>query len=132
VQPEYYGLLMFAQAAPAGSQLVATTQSNASALQAWAVVTKTHSTRVVLINDSLTQPVSANVTVPGSGSQATVEQLTAPSASALGGVTLNCQSFTDPTFTGVLAGAPCSTQVTRAGGQYTVTVPPASAELVVL
>ena len=36
VEPEYYGLLMFAQAAPAGSRLIATTTTNAQGVRVWA------------------------------------------------------------------------------------------------
>ena len=36
VQPEYYGLLMFAQAAPPGASLVRLSQSATAEIQAWA------------------------------------------------------------------------------------------------
>ena len=129
VQPEYYGMLMFARAAPAGAQLLQTAQSSPSALEAWSTLAPDRSVRVLLINDSLTTPANAVVHPPRAGNGATITQLLAPSAAATTGVSLNCQSFGTQTTSGSLKGPQCATTEKPSNGAYAVTVPPASAAL---
>ena len=74
--PEYYGLLMFAQAAPAGSRLIDTAITNAQGIQVWATRGRAGHTRVVLINESLDRRTVA-VNAAGDGT-ATLERLRAP------------------------------------------------------
>ena len=131
VRPEYYGMLMFARAAPAGSQLLSISHSN-SALQTWALATPQHTVNVVLINDSLTQAASADVGPAKAGEHATAQELVAPSAASTSGVSLDCQSFGTATLTGELAGPSCTEPLTASGGVYTVTLPPASAALLTI
>jgi hypothetical protein len=50
VRPDYYGLLMFAQAAPAGSRLLKLSGTTRGALRAWATLAPDRHVRVVLIN----------------------------------------------------------------------------------
>lgn len=131
VRPEYYGLLMFERAAPAGSRLLATTQTARAPMESWATIGTDHRTRILLINHSLTSAQPVRVQLPRPGSRpATLTWLRAPSASAAGGVTLGCQSFAAPTFTGRLAGPACVRFLTPLAGGYDVRVPAATAALI--
>jgi hypothetical protein len=51
VDPLYYGLLMFSEAAPTGSRLLSLSGSVAPQVRTWATRTPTGETRVVLINE---------------------------------------------------------------------------------
>ncbi|HTT28035.1 MAG TPA: glycosyl hydrolase family 79 C-terminal domain-containing protein [Solirubrobacteraceae bacterium] len=127
VQPEYYGLLMFVQAAPPGSRLLTTKGASAGPLRSWAVEAPDHSIRVVLINDGLKHTRWVLVRPPAPSRRATLERLEAPSAHARKGVTLSGQSFSRQTTTGRLAGSRDVTLLQPQDGDYTVRVPPASA-----
>jgi hypothetical protein len=137
VRPEYYGLLMFAQAAPPGAKLLKIAQAHTGQTRVWATKARDGITRVVLINDSLTEPSSVLVQAPSPSATAQLEQLLAPSVSATSGITLGGQSFGATTTTGTLAG-PAST-ITLASPlkvgtdpAYTVTLPPASAAMLTI
>lgn len=139
VRPEYYGLLMFELAAPAGSRLLPTAQSVGSLVDAWATRGRDNATRILFINHSLRQSQAIRFKAPGqtAGQVARVRpaQLTwlrAPGASATTGVTLGCQSFDPATTTGMLAGPACPGTLTPHTGTYALTVPAASAALVTI
>ncbi len=51
VEPEYYGLLMFARAAPAGSSLLRITGNAGRGIHAWATLAPGGAIRILLIND---------------------------------------------------------------------------------
>ncbi len=94
VRPEYYGLMMFAQAAPPGSRLVALRLSGAGAVRGWATAGSAGRTRVLLINDDTAAGHVAAVRVQRSRpGVATIERLLAPSVGAVSGVTLGGRSF---------------------------------------
>jgi hypothetical protein len=132
VSPEYYGLLMFTQAAPPGSRLLSVSTPSSPDVRAWATRTPSGAIHVVLINDNLTTTQTIAVQAPSNGAPASLEQLQAPSVSATSGVTLAGQSFDAPTATGRLEGAPQLLQVTPTQGQYSVTLAPATAEMLTL
>jgi hypothetical protein len=132
VRPEYYGLLMFSAAAPAGSRLLTTQQVNGGQVQAWATLTPDGTVRVVLINEGLTQARSVLVGVSGRGRAAQVQRLQAPSAYSKTGVTLGCQSFDPVTTTGTIAGPACPSTVHASAGSYAVSLPAASAALLTI
>jgi hypothetical protein len=132
VYPEYYGLLMFAQASPPGSRLLSITAPGSGALQAWATLASDGRIRVVLINDSLARVRSVLVRAPGSANPAVLERLQAHSAYALGGVSLAGQSFGPQTATGALTGPARSGSVAPAAGGYHVTIPPASVAMLTI
>jgi hypothetical protein len=133
VRPEYYGLLMFKQAAPAGSRLLPTSQTIKAAVDSWATIGTDHSTRVELINYSLTNTRSVRLQLPRpTAARATLTWLRAPSASATSGVTLGCRSFAPQTFTGRLAGPACVDSLSPVSGSYTVRIPAATAVLVTI
>ncbi len=131
VHPLYYGVLMFRQAAPPGSRLLPVQAGGQAQLRAWATLAPDHRIRVLLINDSLTRSARSLVRVPGSAGPAGIERLRASSAYATGGITLGGQSFGATTNTGLLA-FPQPSVVTLSTAGYAVTLPPASAALLVL
>jgi hypothetical protein len=128
VKPEYYGLMMFAQAAPAGSRLVATSAKNARGIKTWATHAADGHTRVVLINQSLNRRVVALNGASAAGGPATLTRLKAPRLSSTSGVTLGGQHF--GATTGTLTGHSDATQVSPQGGRYVFSLPAHSAVLV--
>ena len=127
VHPDYYGMLMFAQAFPPGAQLLPVT-APAGPVKIWATRSPTTRTRVVIINKDLVNSQTVQVTVPGAGGSARLTWLRAPSIIATDGVTFGSQSFGLETRTGLLA-APINDPITAAAGTYTIELPAASAVL---
>jgi hypothetical protein len=128
VTPDYYGLLMFAQAAPPGSRLLATTTTNGQGVTVWATRGRRGRTRVVLTNESSN---SRTIALSAAGSApATLERLRAPSLSSTAGVTLGGQSFGTRTTTGRLVGRSSVATLTAGQGRYVFTLPADSAALV--
>lgn len=130
VEPEYYGLLLFALGAPAGSHLVATASGNPQ-VRVWGTGTADGSIRVTLINDNVSSSQHVAIAVKGARSAGSLERLLAPSPSATRGVTLGGQSF-GRTTTGVLPSPPIGTPVFPVDGRYDVALPPASAALLTI
>jgi hypothetical protein len=131
VRPEYYGLMMFAQAAPAGARLL-NVSGSASGVRPWATRAPDGAVHVVLINDALHSPRSVAVRIPMAAGPAALEWLRAPTVTSPSGVTLGGQSFGDQTTTGVLAGPAAGYQVEPVGGRYVVRLPAASAAMLTL
>jgi hypothetical protein len=105
VAPEYYGVLMFSQAAPPGSQLLHVSGiGGLSTLRAWAALTPTGQTNVVLVNDAIDRPEYVTVRLPERMSPPTVERLEAPSVDSTTGVTIGGKTFGSQTTTGLLSG----------------------------
>ncbi|MGC9220962.1 MAG: hypothetical protein ACP5H2_06365 [Solirubrobacteraceae bacterium] len=128
VQPEYYGMLAFAQVTPPGSRLLKIS-GTPDGLYAWAVRTPQEQTHVVLTN------VGAKATrfvikAAGASGPTTVEALKAASGktTATTGVTLGGQTIS-PT-TGQLVGTPVLAGAKFRRSGYVVTVPGATAEIV--
>jgi hypothetical protein len=131
VHPLYYGALMFAQAAPAGSRLLRVVSSSTGPLRAWATLAPDHHVRVLLINDSLSSSALAVVRTPVAPGPASLERLRASSAYATSGLTLGGRTFGAATGTGVLAPAVAQSVASRSG-TYSVTLPAGSAALLTL
>jgi hypothetical protein len=131
VEPEYYGLEMFAQAAPAGSRLLKVSPTGAPQLKAWATRARDRTIRVLVINDGAT---AQGVTVRAAGTRATgtLERLEAPSITADQGVTLAGQGFGTSTTTGLLAGPRRTSAVARKAGVYAFGVAGGSAAMLTL
>jgi hypothetical protein len=129
VRPVYYGAMMFEQAAPAGSRLLALSGTAGADVDAWATRAPGGYIHVVLINDDTRHASSVALRIPSDGGPATIERLLAPSVGALSGVTLGGQSFGPQTDTGQLAGTPSSSSVTPVAGDYDVRLPAASAAM---
>ena len=130
VAPEYYGLEMFAQAAPPGSRLIATTVTNAEGIKVWATRGPRGRIRLVLINDSLDRRTIA--LDAADGRPGTLERLRGPRLTSTSGVTLGGQSFGLGTTTGRLAGRSSVAELTSRHGRYEFTLPAESAALVTL
>jgi hypothetical protein len=130
VSPEYYGLLMFAQAAPRGARILPVTGAT-STLRAWSTKSPNGRIRVLLINDDTSHPQTVTLQVGGGGT-AKVQRLQAPGVRATRHITLAGQSFARNTTTGRLTGHLRITLLHRSGGAYHVRLPAASAELLTL
>ena len=130
VHPLYYGALLFAHAAPAGSRLLTVGATGPTGFHAWATAGPGPVARVLLINDSLGSAATVVVT-PQSGygsAPAQLEALTAPSAHATTGITLGGRSFGAATSAGALQ-PPIADTVRPRAGSYRVRLPQASALL---
>ncbi len=130
VRPEYYGLLMFAQAAPPGARLLSVARTGNAEVRAWATRAPDGRIRLVLINDDVWRSHVVSVRLPERASQVTLERLTAPSARARSGVALGGQTFGAQTQTGNLPRAPLGRELAPSPGRYLVTLPAASAAMV--
>jgi hypothetical protein len=124
VRPDYYGMLLFAQAFPAGARLLPV-RAPAGAVKVWATLAPDGHTRVTLINKG-SAAHRVELQLPPSDLPAVLEWLRAPSASATSGVTLGGQGFGAETSTGVL-GAQHGQPVAQLFGSYSIDLPPASA-----
>jgi Glycosyl hydrolase family 79 C-terminal beta domain len=131
VSPEYYGMLMFARAAPPGSRLLSVSRATTGAVDTFATRAADGTIRVVLSNQGST-PRTMAIRVPGAHGDAMLTRLTASSPSATSGVTLGGQSFGPQTSTGELAGPAQQASVAEDDGRYVVELPPASAAMLVL
>jgi Glycosyl hydrolase family 79 C-terminal beta domain len=141
VRPMYYGMLLFARAAPPGAQLLATTMAQPSTrhprpaaaapagLRVWATRAPDGRVRVVLINDSPHSVVTTAVRPPRAAATATAERLRAPRIGARGGITIAGQSFGSRSTTAVLAGPLRQQTLTAVQGRFVVRLPAASATL---
>jgi hypothetical protein len=131
VKPQYYGMLMFARAAPPGSRLLRV-GGTGGPLRAWATRAPDGRTRVVLINEDPLHTRSVAVKVPGNGGAASLERLLARSLDATGAVTLGGQSFGAKTTTGQLSGTSQIASIKPLRHAYTVSLPAASAAMLTL
>jgi hypothetical protein len=132
VHPEYYGMILFAQAAPPGARLLRLSTKLPSGVRAWATKAPDGHVRVLLINDHVSGSQAVHLHLPGTGGPASAEALRAPSINATSGITLGGQSFGAQTSTGILAGASTVQTVAPSGGAYNLTLPAASALLLTL
>jgi hypothetical protein len=129
-EPEYYGLLTFADAAPADSHLLRISNSGLAHFYQFAVRAPDGSERVVLTNAG---SVARTIGVTASGTRGTgsLSLLSAKSLSATGGTTLAGQSLSSRT--GQLAGTPSLTLVSpNAKRVYGVRVPAHAAAILTL
>jgi hypothetical protein len=132
VAPEYYGLMLFARAAPPGSRLLSVRRVTAAALDTWATEDRHGNVRIVVINREREARLVLLRVEGGRFARARLERLSAPSLLSRGDVTLGGQSFGVHTFTGWLSGALQSASVKVAGGRCVIDVPAAGAQLLVL
>jgi hypothetical protein len=108
VEPVYYGLLAFAEAAPAGSHLLNTSNPGVADMYQFAVRAPDGSERVVLTNVGSTARTIA-VSAPGTRRAASLSLLSARSLTATGGTTLAGQALSSQS--GRLTGTPRTTPV---------------------
>jgi hypothetical protein len=122
----YYGMLFFSRAAQ--GRLVASKLKTDAKLVAHSVLGADGKLRVTLVNKDLTKPVAASIAVGAKFTQGQALRLTAPAASATEGVT-----FAGATVNADGTWAPKTSEaLTLSAGQTTVTLPPASAALLIL
>jgi hypothetical protein len=126
VAPEYYGLQLFARAAPPGARLVPVAGDLSGRLKVWATVGADGTVRVMLINKGSD---ARTVAMNGLTGSATLERLLAPDAAARSGVTLGGQRVGSD---GQLEGRPQVERPRAAQGAFVVTLPPASAALLTI
>ncbi|HUO74888.1 MAG TPA: hypothetical protein VMU39_29250, partial [Solirubrobacteraceae bacterium] len=89
IAPEFYGLRMFADAAPPGSRLVPVAGvPRDGSLKVWATAAADGSVRVALIDKSRSTARIVAVRIDRATGSATLERLTAPSVNATRGVAL--------------------------------------------
>jgi len=129
VHPAYYGLMMFAKAAPPGARFLKLSGAPGADVNAWATRGTDGAVRVVLINDSTAHARTVTVRLPPLSGPAALARLQASSARATQGVTFAGLSFGSETSTGLLAGQSSLTPVTPSAGGYIITLPAASAAL---
>jgi hypothetical protein len=131
VHPIYYGALLFAHAAPAGSRLLHVSLSGSPTLHGWATTGPGAVRHVVLLNDSTTDSAAVMVRAPHGvlGTRpAQLARLSGPSVSATSGLSLGGRSFGAVTTSGLLR-PPLSDPVRVRGGAFHVSVPAASAAM---
>jgi hypothetical protein len=135
VSPEYYGLLTFVRAAPAGARLIPVRQRASTSVAAWATRSPGGAIRIVVVNQGsearrvVIRLAGSATGGAGTAPGATLEQLLAPGLRSTGGTTLAGQSFATPTTTARLQGARSEAQLQATGGAYALEVPAASAAL---
>jgi Glycosyl hydrolase family 79 C-terminal beta domain len=131
VRPVYYGLQLFAQAAPAGARLLTTSGPMAgTGLSVWATRTADGVERVVLINESPTRSRTVSLQMPaGAVPTAQVIRLQAARVDARTGVTWGGRSYGSATTSGHLP-APQTQTLTSRAARYTLSVRHGSAALV--
>jgi hypothetical protein len=132
VDPLYYGMLMFARAAPPGSRLLSISGSVGPQIRTWATRGPNGQTRVVLINQSRQASKYISLRIPGARAAAGLTWLRAPSIAANGGIMLGGQSFGAATRTGRLTGNQQRIDVASINDTYVVKLPPASAAMLTL
>jgi hypothetical protein len=132
VHPEYYGMIMFAQAAPPGSRLLRLSSSVPPGVKVWATRAPGGTIHVVVINKLLAHSARLGLRISSARGAADIEQLRAPNVHSTGQVTLGGQTFGADTATGLLTGTADDSTVTQSSGAYTVTVPAASATMLTL
>jgi hypothetical protein len=131
VAPEYYGLEMFAQAAPARARLLGVSGALGK-VRPWATRAPDGTLHIVLINEDTAASRTVAVRLPGVSRPATLTRLLGSAVSASTGVTLGGQTYGSATSTGTLAGRSTVVVVKKTGFGYVVTVPPASAAMLTI
>jgi hypothetical protein len=118
VNPEYYGLLAFAQMAGRGAQLLPVTPISDSNVSIWATVDNTSTAHVIVINKDEAATGNVVINLPGY-TTGTVRYLSAPSYSSTNGVTLGGQTF-DGTPDGTIQGTLVTSTITGENGVFTL------------
>ncbi|HWD75931.1 MAG TPA: glycosyl hydrolase family 79 C-terminal domain-containing protein [Solirubrobacteraceae bacterium] len=131
VRPEYYGLMMFAQAFPPGARRLGVSGVSGP-VKVWATEGTDGTERVTVINQDTLSAHDVAVQVPGATTLGSAEALQAPGVSATDGVTIGGQSFGSETTTGTLPAPPSTQPVAPVGGSYTVSLPAGSATMLTI
>jgi hypothetical protein len=127
VRPEYYGLLFFQQAAPAGSRLLPVRLTASANLKVWATIGRDKTVRVSLINKDRNTNGTVTINLGGYGT-GTLARLIAPLYESKTGVTFGGQTF-DGSPDGTAQGTSTYEIVVPRDGVYSIQMPRASAAL---
>ncbi|MGZ4343570.1 MAG: glycosyl hydrolase family 79 C-terminal domain-containing protein [Solirubrobacteraceae bacterium] len=128
VSPEYYGLLMFAAAAPPGARLLRISGDPGAAVKAWATRAVDGTVHIVLINKGPRARVFT-LRLPGAVGGAALERLQGAGLQSASGVTLGGQSFGAQTTSGRIGGSVQRSTVKPIDDRYVVSLPAGSAAL---
>jgi hypothetical protein len=131
VAPVYYGLYLFARAAPPGARLLRVEGGHqAPGLSVWATRAADGQVRAVIVNESQSRRQRVGLRAPaGWRGPATLLRMRAPSVRSEGHVTIGGVSFGSETQTGVLPQG-ISQRLNPRAGAFGVSVPAGSAALV--
>ncbi|HJS93623.1 MAG TPA: glycosyl hydrolase family protein, partial [Solirubrobacteraceae bacterium] len=129
VSPEYYGLQMFAEAAPPRARLLEVSGARGR-VRAWATREPNGTVHVVLINEDSARSETIAVRIPAVRGPATLTRLLGRGLSATTGTTLGGQTF--GSSTGTLSGHSTASTVRGSRGGYVVSVPGASAAMLTI
>jgi len=127
VLPVYYGMLMFAQAAPAGSRLIPISLHTKANINAWMTLDQHGVARVVLINKELHHEVMVKLKLPSS-QKGQLERLTGISIFSQKRISIGGQTF-DDSQNGMLKGHRQVTVVPAKHSIFAITLKHASAAL---
>jgi hypothetical protein len=132
VAPVYYGLQMFAQAAPPGSHLLSVRGVRSQArISVWATRAPDHRVRAALVNEDPSRTRTVTIRPPaGMAPAPTLERMQAPSVHATHGVTLGGRTYGQRTYTGALAQPRTQQLAPTRSGVYRISIPSGSAALV--
>ena len=122
MRPVYYGLQLFAQAAPPGSRLLRMPRLRASpVLSAWATRAPDRVDRVLLIDKDPSRAETVTLRpAAGTPAGAILERMQAASVNAVSGVTLGGRTYGPHTTTGQLAPAVTRALTPNARGNYAI------------
>jgi len=129
VNPDYYGLLVFAQMAGRGAQLLPVSPISDSNVSIWATVDNTSTAHVLVINkdESATGDVIINLLGYTKG---TVRYLQAPSITSKTGLTFGGQTF-DGSTDGTIQGQLVTSTITAQNGVFTLPAMPVTTAAVI-
>ncbi len=130
IRPEYYGMLFFQEAAPAGAKLVRPDLHNPSNVKSWATLDNQEVLRITLINKDKKSARRIVLQAPGYGT-GTLLRLVAPSFEAKTGISWGGMTF-DGSQDGKPLGTPHTESVAPNNGGYEVQLPASSAALLIL
>lgn len=130
VLPLYYGMLMFAQAAPPGAELIPIAFHSRANVKLWMTLDRRNTARIVMINKDLHRNVTVRFSLPAS-SGGRLERLTAASVTATTGIDIGGITFSR-SGTGVASGRAQLPFVHPRAGVYSVTLPHCSAAMLIV
>ena len=134
VAPVYYGLDMFARAAPAGSRILRLLGGHRPpGVTGWATRDPSGQVRAVIVNEDVKHGAVIGLRAPaGAGGEASLIRMTARGADARGGVAIGGAGFGAQTSSGLLAPGRSTAVTPSRRGVYGFWVPAASAALITL
>jgi hypothetical protein len=128
VNPLYYALLLFSQAAGNDARLLPVSVQSEQNVKVWATRNGSGQINLVALNKDEHQPVRLQVALPGISQSATLARLSSAGAAATTGLNLSGQSF-DGSTDGRPVGNRSASQVMRSDGYYSFDLPAAGAAL---